>query len=53
MVLNLSCPPGEWFMVTALTLEWTLGLGGAQSKKLAASFDFHLDQLSRGIENDL
>lgn len=28
------------------------GVGG-QSKKLASSFDFHLDQLSRGTENDL
>lgn len=25
--------------------------GGVQSKKLATSFDFHLDQLCRGIES--
>lgn len=42
MIYGNSSDPGVDFWV-----------GVVQSKKLASSFDFHLDQLSRGIENDL
>ena len=42
MIYGNSSDPGVDFRV-----------GVVPSKKLASSFDFHLDQLSRGIENYL